>query len=75
MAAKPLEDGDAMLDRFLALRRWLRDLDVCWSCQSTLAWVQVEREKSGIAVTAVLECKTPDRCRARANAGRQSMPR
>lgn len=64
---------DGPLDRFIALRRWLRDLGVCWSCQDNLAWIQIERER-GAKVKAVLECATPDRCRDRANAGKKSMP-
>ncbi len=68
------DPGDAMIDRFIALRRWLRDLGVCWSCQDNLAWCQVEREQSGQPLKPIQECRTPERCRDRANAGRKSMP-
>jgi hypothetical protein len=68
------DPGDVMLDRFISLRGWLRGLGVCWSCQDTLAWCQVDREKSGQTVKPAQDCGTSDLCRARANAGRKSMP-
>jgi len=74
VAVKPTP-ADPGVDRFLVLRSWLAGLGVCWKCQSTLAFVQAERETSGVVVTAVLECATPERCRDRANAGRKTMPR
>ena len=73
--APETDPGDALLDRFLVLRRWLRELDVCWTCSDTLAFVQIERERGAKGVKAILECKTPDRCRERANDGRKTMPR
>jgi hypothetical protein len=73
--APETDPGEAMLDRFVALRRWLRGLHVCWTCSDTLAFVQIERERGTKGVKATLECKTQDRCRERANAGRKTMPR
>lgn len=69
------DPGEKMLDRFVVLRRWLRGIDVCWSCSDTLAFVQIEREAGSKNIKPVLECRTPDRCRDRANANRKSMPR
>ena len=68
------DPGELMLERFIALRRWLRELHVCWRCSDTFAWVQIEREGGNKGVKPVQECGTPDRCRDRANAGRKTMP-
>lgn len=66
--------GDALLDRFLALRRWLRGLGVCWTCSDTFAFAQCEREQGDKGVKVIQECNTRQQCRDAAGRGRGSMP-
>ena len=66
--------GDALLDRFLQLRRWLKGLGACWSCQDTFAFLQCEREQGSKGVKAIQECHTQHACRQAAKLGWKSMP-
>ena len=77
MAAKAVE-GDYRTDRFIELRAWLREAGCCWNCEDNIAFAQVDRENgTPHLVIDLSDCRNLDngeRCRARANANRKSMP-
>jgi hypothetical protein len=79
MAVKPI-DGDVLLDRFLELRRWLREVvGVCFYCCDTLAFLQCDREGGGPKDVKpnLADCAHRDggaKCRDRANAAKRTMP-
>jgi len=60
--------------RLLVLLAHYRMAGVCWKCRQVFAVSRIERENGGAEAPVVQWCKTPDRCRDRANASRKSIP-
>lgn len=66
--------GDKLLDRFIELRRWLRGLGICWSCQDVMAMAQAEKEAGSLEGRAVLSCVNRDKCSDVAKQSWKTMP-